>query len=655
MDSFIGFFRRLFASDFMPHGHCFFWQPSLLWLHVLSDGLITFAYYSIPITLYYFIRKRPGLNLRGLILMFAAFILACGTTHAMSIWDLWHSTYRLEGVIKAVTAILSAATAIVTVKLAPVAMAMMLPDEVDRMNQTLREEIEARKKVEAQLRELMEKERHAGNAKFEAIFEGAPQAIVAVDGDGRIVLANQGVESMFGYERAELLGKHLKILIPERSRPAHAWHRTEYLKDPRTRLMGQRGMQLAGRRKDGSEFPCEIGLSYVPTAEGILVLALVNDITSRKHSADQLARANAELRAREAQLRSYLEAASQAILAVSQVGRIVLVNQRTEEMFGYTRQELLGLELEALLPERYRGGHVGHRAAYFSEPRLRGMGAAGMSLSGRRKDGSEFPVEIGLSFVEGDAGGMALGLVSDITERKRTMDQLAQVNAELRQSNSELEQFASVASHDLQEPLRMISSYMLLLKRRYRGKLDSDADDFIEYAVQGCERMKRLILDLLNFSRAGTQVANFALTSAEKMLQRTLVDLKTAIDESAAVITSDPLPQILADPGLLGQVLQNLISNAIKFQHEKTPEVHISVVQNQRKWVFSVRDNGIGIDLQHAERVFQIFQRLHTDESYSGTGIGLAISKKIVERHGGEIWFESRRGEGTTFFFSIPT
>ena len=652
MSAFLNFFGRLFASDFMPHGHCYFWQPALLWLHAASDGLIALAYYSIPLTLVYFVRQRRGFRWGGLFLMFGAFILACGTNHLMLIWNLWHSTYRLEGALKALTAILSVSTALATVKVIPAALQGATPAELERINQSLREEIEARKAAEEKWRLLMESVRQSGEAKLHSYFEAAPQAILAMSEDGRIRLVNRRTEEMFGYCREELLGQPLEMLMPERFRAAHLAARKPYFAAPGARVFGSE-VGLAGRRKDGAEFPVEISINVVRQPDGALALALVSDITERKQAADQLARVNAELRASEAQLRSYLEAASQGILAVSSDGLIRMVNRRTEEMFGYDRSELIGQPLEILLPERFHGRHVGLRAGYFSDPRVRPMGV-GFDLAGRRKDGTEFPVEIGLSPVQTGEGRLALGLISDITDRKRAADELLRVNDELRGSNAQLEQFAYVASHDLQEPLRMVSSYLELLERRYRGQLDSQAQEFIHYAVDGAMRMKALIQDLLSFSRAGTTALKLHTLRLSAILQDVRENLQVAIEQSQAEVTADPLPEIVADPGLLALVFQNLIGNAIKFQKNGTPRVHVSAQRVPAGWILSVRDNGIGIASQHATRVFRIFERLHSSDVYPGSGVGLAISQRIVERHGGKIWFESALGEGTTFFFSIP-
>ncbi len=242
----------------------------------------------------------------------------------------------------------------------------------------------------------------------------------------------------------------------------------------------------------------------------------------------------------------------------------------------------------------------------------------------------------------------------EVAVRKAVEEKLKQYTDELRRSNEDLEQFAYVASHDLQEPLRMVSSYTELLARHYEGRLDEKAKKFMDYAVDGATRMQRLINDLLAYSRVGTRGKSLEATDTHALLGEAIRNLAVVIEQKRAVITNDALPTVRADASQLVQLFQNLISNAIKFQGENIPHIHVSAQDKGREWVFSVRDNGIGIDRKYADRIFVIFQRLHTRQEYPGTGIGLAVCKKIVERHGGRIWFESERGKGSTFFFTIP-
>lgn len=245
-------------------------------------------------------------------------------------------------------------------------------------------------------------------------------------------------------------------------------------------------------------------------------------------------------------------------------------------------------------------------------------------------------------------------LSAEAEDHMRTARKLAKKTEELERSNKDLQQFAYVASHDLQEPLRMVSSYVTLLKRRYKGRLDADADDFIGFAVDGATRMQHMIQDLLSYSRVNTHGNPPSPTDVGRVLNQVITNLHLAVDESGAEITNESLPEVEADATQLVQLLQNLIANAIKFRGKRPPRIHVSVQKDGQYWVFSVQDNGIGVDLDFADRIFTIFQRLHTREDYPGTGIGLAICKKIVERHGGSIWVKSESGEGSTFYFTLP-
>jgi light-regulated signal transduction histidine kinase (bacteriophytochrome) len=259
-----------------------------------------------------------------------------------------------------------------------------------------------------------------------------------------------------------------------------------------------------------------------------------------------------------------------------------------------------------------------------------------------------------LKAAQGELEKRVVELQHEVAERRRAEDSLASKTVELQRSNAELEQFAYVASHDLQEPLRMITGYTQLLAKRYRAKLDDTAGEYIGFAVDGAKRMQGLITDLLTYSRVGTKGKPFALADCELILDTTLKGLMTTIDECGARISHDPLPVIWGDAGQIGQLFQNLIGNGIKYRNSKAPDIHVSCERDGEKWIFSVRDNGIGIEPRHTERVFVIFQRLHTREEYPGTGIGLAVCKKIVERHGGRIWLKSQPGQGAIFYFTIP-
>jgi PAS domain S-box-containing protein len=370
------------------------------------------------------------------------------------------------------------------------------------------------------------------------------------------------------------------------------------------------------------------------------VVGIYDDITARKLAEESL-------QEREATLAAIASSARDAILMMNPEGRISFWNNAAERILGWSRDEALGKDLhEFLAPQRYHEAFH-HAFAHFQAT---GQGAAvgkNLELHALKKDGSEITIELSLSSVLLAGHWNAVAILRDITERKRA-------ELELARSNAELEQFAYVASHDLQEPLRMVTSYVQLLAKRYQGKLDQDAHDFIGFAVEGATRMHLMINDLLDYSRVMRHTLEFEPVDSGQALQKALSNLEIAIQESGAVITHESLPIVMADHTQLMRLFQNLIANAIKFRSEKAPEIHVHAELKDNQWIFSVRDNGIGFEPQYAERIFAIFQRLHTHAHYPGSGIGLAVCKKIVDRHGGRIWAESSAGHGSTFYFTVP-
>ncbi|HET9956308.1 MAG TPA: PAS domain S-box protein, partial [Polyangiaceae bacterium] len=453
------------------------------------------------------------------------------------------------------------------------------------------------------------------------------------DAQRRITLVNREAEKLFGYARAELLGQPIELLVPEQMRDSHPKDVDTFLANPKKRAMGA-GRELHGRRRDGTLVPVEIGLNPIETREGMFTLASVIDISERKRA-----------EAAHERLAAIVESSDDAIISKSLDGVIQSWNAGAERIFGYTADEVIGQTVSMLMPERCIEEERGLLARIRNNERI-----SHFETTRKRKDGREFDASVTLSPIR-RASGQIVGASSisrDITELKRR-------DAELQRSNAELEQFAYVASHDLQEPLRMVANYTELLAERYRGRLDEKADKYIHYASEGARRMQQLVRDLLAFSRVGSQGKPLYPVSAKGVLQSVIDSLQPLIQSTGAQIEVEPLPTVLADETQLRQLFQNLLGNSLKFRSKAAPRVRVSCRHLGDRYQFSVSDNGIGIDMQYSERVFQMFQRLHDRSEYEGSGIGLAIAKRIVERHGGRIWIESELDRGTTIHFTLKS
>jgi PAS domain S-box-containing protein len=384
------------------------------------------------------------------------------------------------------------------------------------------------------------------------------------------------------------------------------------------------------------------------------IFGIARDITERKLAEARMEEVNTALRESEQTFRQLFAASPDAIVMIDPHDPVVSwpivdCNEAACHMNGYTRAELIGRSIDIL---NTTAAAPEERAAYLD--RLRREGVVFIDALHRHKDGHVFPVEISTSIIRLRGRERVLGIDRDVTARKRLEQELAARAEELERSNKELEQFAYVASHDLQEPLRIVAGYAELLARRYGGSLDQDADEFIGYMVDGVGRMQRLINDLLHYSRVGTKGKEPVPTDLDRVLDEALGNLGSKIEETEAEVTADRLPTVPADEGQLVQLFQNLIGNAVKFHGDRRPRVHVGAERRNGEWELSVADNGIGIDADYRDQIFEIFQRLHARDEFEGTGIGLAICRKIVDRHGGRIWVESTPGRGSTFRFTIP-
>jgi len=396
---------------------------------------------------------------------------------------------------------------------------------------------------------------------------------------------------------------------------------------------------------------------YTLAIGGLGLVALVFLIGRLRRMSRELERRvemrTAQLASAELRFRTAVKSAAAAMILVDRDGAMLLVNAETERLFGYSHEELIGKRVEILVPERNRPEHPYLRDNFFASPQARELGQ-GRDLFGVCKDGSEIPVEIGLSPVETDEGLFVLGTIVDLTERKRLENELRSLNTALAESNEELQQFAYIASHDLQSPLRSIAAFAQFIQKDYQGRLDEQADEYIDRMVGSVKGMQTMINDLLAYSRVESQSVPFQPVDLCQVCDDAVVLLSASIEDVEGEVTRDELPTIAGDRSQLVQLLQNLIGNGVKYGHDDPPRVHVSAEKNGDTWAISVCDNGIGIDAKYHEQIFEIFRRLHTEREYPGTGIGLAICRRIIQRHCGRIWLESEPGKGSTFYFTIP-
>ena len=468
-------------------------------------------------------------------------------------------------------------------------------------------------------------------------FSASPTPMAIVGFDGRLQRVNPAWEPIFGFTAAEAEGT-----------PAFNWIHPEdraAIKAEFEKLLvtGKRlGFECRARCKDGSYRWILLNAGAQKDAQ--VVYATAHDITGHK-------RAEEALQESEAKFRELFDCAPMAYHELDMAGVVRRVNRAECALLGYEAGEMLGRPIWEFIAGV-------DREACQEAIRRKLSGEQPLEPARRRyvrRDGGELWVEIHDILVR-DAAGQTTGIRSallDITERERMAEDLERHAERLARSNAELERFAYVASHDLQEPLRMVASFTQLLAKRYSGRLDETADRYINFAVDGARRMQQLIVDLLAYSRVNSKELDLRRIECEAVVQTALQSLSAAIEESGAAIARDPLPVLTADAAQLGQLFQNLIGNAIKFRGKAPLRIHIAATDDGPDWLFSVQDNGIGIDPQHTGRIFQVFQRLHTREQYTGTGIGLAVCQKVAERHGGKIWVESEPGVGSTFRFTI--
>ncbi|HEX4075368.1 MAG TPA: PAS domain S-box protein [Candidatus Acidoferrales bacterium] len=630
--------RKIFGhGDFMPHGMCYLWNARLICLHVISDSLIALSYFAIPFILLWFVRKRRNVPFGWMFGLFGLFIVACGTTHVMEVWNLWHADYWLSGIIKAVTAAASVSTAILLVRIVPEAVDLPDASQWINANAALREEMRKRRDVELELRVSETNYREQAE-----LLNLTHDAIFVRDLEAKILYWNRSAELLYGWSRLEAVGQ-----------VAHELLGTVFpqpLSEIEARIVekGRWEAELVHSRRDGTKITVSSRWALRRNASGqpVSILESNRDVTTRKDE--------------EEKFRNLLESAPDAMVIADGHGQVQFINAQTERLFGYSREELVGKPVEMLLPQRLHDQHVGNRRRYSESPRPREMGV-GLELSGRHKDGTEFPVEVSLSPLKTQDGLLVSSAIRNVSERRHAQEQIRKLNLvlnervlELNAANKELESFSYSVSHDLRAPLRHIDGFARILKEEHSAGLSSEGIRYLDRVLEAANHMGRLVDDLINLARVGRREIAKQRVRLEDVVRQAIEELSPETRERKIEWLIEPLADAECDPGLMKLAFSNLLSNAAKFTRTR-PSAVVEVGECESRGVpaYFVRDNGVGFDQKYADKLFGVFQRLHRQEEFEGTGIGLATVQRIIRRHGGDIWAEAQPDRGATFFFTL--
>jgi PAS domain S-box-containing protein len=763
---------------FIPHGHCYLWKPNLVGLHLVSDALIGIAYYSIPLTLLYFVRKRKDIPFDQIFLLFGAFIVFCGTTHLMSIWTLWHPAYWLSGIIKAMTAVVSVYTAIQLIFMIPQAMALLNPTQLATLNYQLQQEISDRKQTEMHLRE--------SEQRYITLLKAVPTGIFRTDAAGHCTYVNDRCYEIAGLspEIARGEGWEQRLHPDDRDRVAREWYQTaeeerpfrlnyrflrpdntvawvhgqaaverndrgeaigyvgtitdisdrkraeterlraeqfylelklleqlfdtvlagywdwdipdrqEYLSPGFKRMFGYENNELVNspdtwqelifpedlptvlecfdrhvqsrgkipfynevryRHKDGSTV-WVIGsgqiIAWDEKGNPLRMIGFHINISPRKQAEAQLQIAKVELANSEQLFRTAFEQAAIGIAHVSLEGQFIRLNQRFCDIVGYPMAELITLTFQNIThPDDLEGDLENVNRLLAGE-----IQSYGMDKRYIRKEGTLIWINLTVSLMRHPDGtpDYFISVIEDISDRKRSEEQIKYYAAQLEISNQELEAFAYSVSHDLRAPLRAIDGFSRALLEDYGETFDEDARDYFDRIRKNVTRMGRLINDLLNLSRVSRSEIYPIKVNLSKLAGKIVEELRASEPERKVEFTIAAEAIVSADKTLMRVVLTNLLQNAWKFtSHRSTACIEFGVIEREEQKIYFVCDDGAGFDMAYAKMLFGVFQRLHNTHEFPGTGIGLATVQRIIHRHGGQVWAEGWVDRGATFYFTI--
>lgn len=703
------------GGSFLPHGFCYRWDPMILWLHVISDGLIVLAYYCIPGALVYLARKRSDLPFNWIFWMFGLFIVGCGTTHLMEIWTIWHPSYLAAGVVKALTAAVSVATAIMLIPLIPKAITLPSPEQLGVVNRELRVQIEERARAERELKATLDardrtlaslaerqsvveelqlaqaelvhtREGMEAQARMlKLVLDSMGEGLVAADREGHFLLWNDSAKRLMGRDAADLPTEqwtpHYQVYLPDGVTP--------YPPDRLPLVRALRGesvqveLMVEHPEREGGVF-LEVTARPMRDSEGNLCggVAALRDITGRKQAEAALARQAEELSRQTEELitskqalqtqttllESVLDSMDEGLVAADENGRFIVWNPAAEKIVGMGPAKVGSAEWT----EHYGLYRTDTVTPFPPEQNPLARAIRGESCTTemfvRNPELTQGAYIEAYAHPLNDASGKPRGGVvafRDITLKRKAEQEIRTLNHELEQrvrqrtaqleaANRELEAFSYSVSHDLRAPLRHISGFTKILVEDFGPTLPAEAQHHLERIEQGARRMGQLVDELLNLTRVGRQTLTMQGTGLNSVVHDVVTMLEPEMQGRKVEWKIADLPIVECDPILIRQVFQNLIGNALKYSRPRAHAlIEIGHCEHEGKPAIFIRDNGVGFNMKYADKLFGVFQRLHRAEEFEGTGVGLATVQRIVQKHGGRVWAEAELDRGATFYFTL--